>query len=106
MKNACKVGYKEDDIRAFLPRSVRNVENAEAHVCVQLYKHQGWGATPSLILFCTLQNLFKPRQHRLAVVWLLTSSVLSTTLKTVFWADFVSFICNLKAVLEQPGLVS
>ena len=27
-----KVGYKEDDIRAFLPRSVRNVENAEARM--------------------------------------------------------------------------
>ena len=26
------VGYKEDDIRAFLPRSVRNVENAEARM--------------------------------------------------------------------------
>lgn len=25
-----QVGYKEDDIRAFLPRSVRNVENSEA----------------------------------------------------------------------------
>ena len=27
-----QVGYKEDDIRAFLPRSVRNVENAEARL--------------------------------------------------------------------------
>ena len=27
-----QVGYKEDDIRAFLPRSVRNVENAEARM--------------------------------------------------------------------------
>ena len=26
------VGYKEDDIRAFLPRSVRNVENAQARM--------------------------------------------------------------------------
>ena len=25
-----QVGYKEDDIRAFLPRAVRNVENAQA----------------------------------------------------------------------------
>lgn len=25
-----QVGYKEDDIRAFLPRAVRNVENSEA----------------------------------------------------------------------------
>lgn len=25
-----QVGYKEDDIRTFLPRSVRNVENSEA----------------------------------------------------------------------------
>ncbi len=27
-----QIGYKEDDIRAFLPRSVRNVENAEARL--------------------------------------------------------------------------
>ncbi|WP_303978121.1 transcriptional regulator Spx [Streptococcus danieliae] len=27
-----QVGYKEDDIRAFLPRPVRNVENAEARL--------------------------------------------------------------------------
>ena len=27
-----QVGYKEDDIRAFLPRSVRNVGNAEARL--------------------------------------------------------------------------
>ena len=27
-----QVGYKEDDIRAFLPRSVRNVENAHARM--------------------------------------------------------------------------
>ncbi|MFC3927030.1 transcriptional regulator Spx [Streptococcus caprae] len=27
-----QVGYKEDDIRAFLPRSVRNVENAQARL--------------------------------------------------------------------------
>ena len=27
-----QVGYKEDDIGAFLPRSVRNVENAEARL--------------------------------------------------------------------------
>ena len=32
MKNACKLATKEDDIRAFLPRSVRNVENAEARL--------------------------------------------------------------------------
>ena len=27
-----QVGYKEDDIRTFLPRSIRNVENAEARL--------------------------------------------------------------------------
>ncbi len=32
------VGYKEDDIRAFLPRSVRNVENAGAYLESKLYK--------------------------------------------------------------------
>ena len=26
------VGYKEDDIRAFLPRSIRNVENSQARM--------------------------------------------------------------------------
>ena len=32
-----QVGYKEDDIRAFLPRSVRNVE-IQKRGCVQLFK--------------------------------------------------------------------
>ncbi len=32
-----QVGYKEDDIRAFLPRAVRNVENAQARMRA-LYK--------------------------------------------------------------------
>ena len=27
-----QVGYKEDDIRAFLPRSIRDVENTEARM--------------------------------------------------------------------------
>ncbi|HES7097810.1 TPA: transcriptional regulator Spx [Streptococcus pyogenes] len=27
-----QVGYKEDDIRAFLPRSIRNIENTEARL--------------------------------------------------------------------------
>ena len=27
-----QVGYKEDDIRAFLPRSLRNVENSQARM--------------------------------------------------------------------------
>lgn len=27
-----QVGYKEDDIRTFLPRSIRNVENAQARM--------------------------------------------------------------------------
>ena len=27
-----QVGYKEDDIRAFLPRSIRNVENSQARM--------------------------------------------------------------------------
>ena len=45
-----QVGYKEDDIRAFLPRSVRNVE-MQKHVCVQLYKHQGWGQLPVLFYY-------------------------------------------------------
>ena len=32
MTNVSKWATKEDDIRAFLPRSVRNVENAEARM--------------------------------------------------------------------------
>ena len=31
-----QVGYKEDDIRAFLPRAVSNVENAQARMRVAL----------------------------------------------------------------------
>ena len=31
-ENRLQVGYKEDDIRAFLPRSIRNVENKEARL--------------------------------------------------------------------------
>ena len=49
-----------------------------------------------MILF---ENLFKPRQRRLAVD-MVTDFVGSIhNLKTVFWADFVSLIYNLKAVL-------
>ena len=49
-----------------------------------------------IILF---ENLFKPRQLRLAVD-MVTDFVSSIhNLKTVFWADFVSLIYNLKAVL-------
>ena len=32
-----QVGYKEDDIRAFLPRSIRNVENTEARLRAALW---------------------------------------------------------------------
>ena len=48
-----------------------------------------------LLLF---ENLFKPRQFRLAV-GMVTDFVSSIhNLKTVFWADFVSSIYNLKTV--------
>ena len=47
----------------------------------------------SLILF---ENLFKPRQLRLAVYMLLTSSVLSTTSKQCFEQPTASFlVCSL-----------
>ena len=47
----------------------------------------------SLILF---ENLFKPRQLRLAVYMLLTSSVLSTTSKQCFEQPAASFlVCSL-----------
>ena len=49
--------------------------------------------------FILFENLFKPRQRRLAV-GMVTDFVSSIhNLKTVFWADFVSLIYNLKAVL-------
>ena len=68
-----QVGYKEDDIRAFLPRSVRNVENAEARLRAALINIQRpGGQTPSLILFILFKIKFKPRQHRLAVGMVLT----------------------------------
>ena len=35
-----QVGYKEDDIRAFLPRAVRNVENAQARMRAALYRKE------------------------------------------------------------------
>ena len=43
-----QVGYKEDDIRAFLPRSVRNVE-MQRRVYVRLYKASRLGVTPGLL---------------------------------------------------------
>ncbi len=39
MTNVSK-GYKEDDIRAFLPRLVRNVENAEARMQFLVIENQ------------------------------------------------------------------
>lgn len=41
-----QVGYKEDDIRAFLPRAVRNVENAQARMraLYKMYKRTLWGS--------------------------------------------------------------
>ena len=56
----------------------------QKHVCVQLYKHQGWEQFPVLFYFILFKNLFKSRQRRLAVGMLLTSSVLSTTSKQCF----------------------
>ena len=35
-----QVGYKEDDIRAFLPRAVRNVENAQARMRAALERKE------------------------------------------------------------------
>ena len=49
-----------------------------------------------IILF---ENLFKPRQLRLAVDMVTDFGSSIHNLKTVFWADFVSLIYNLKAVL-------
>ena len=47
----------------------------------------------NIILF---ENLFKPRQRRLAVDMLLTSSVLSTTSKQCFEKPMTSFlVCSL-----------
>ena len=56
---------------------------------------KGWR---NLVLFLLIlfENLFKPRQRRLAVYMLLTSSVLSTTSKQCFEQPAASFlVCSL-----------
>ena len=49
--------------------------------------------------FILFENLFKPRQRRLAVCMVTDFVSFIYNLKTMFWADFVSSIYNLKAVL-------
>ena len=68
----------------------------QKHVCVQLYKHQGWEQLPVLFYFILFKNLFKPRQHCLDVCMFLTSSVLSATSKLCFEQPAASFlVCSL-----------
>ena len=55
----------------------------------------------ALILF---KNLFKPRQRRLTVaIWLLTSSVLSTTSKLCFELTSSVLSTTSKLCFEQPA---
>ena len=48
--------------------------------------------------FILFENLFKPRQRRLAVCMVTDFVSFIYNLKTMFWADFVSSIYNLKTV--------
>ncbi|VME06458.1 S1 RNA-binding domain-containing protein [Streptococcus pneumoniae] len=48
------------------------------------HPHQPWYADPYRHFLILFENLFKPRQRRLAVYMLLTSSVLSATSKRCF----------------------
>ena len=54
----------------------------------------------NIILF---ENLFKPRQRRLAVYMLLTSSVLSTTSKQCFELTSSVLFTTSKQCFEQPA---
>ncbi len=59
----------------------------------------------TIILF---ENLFKPRQRRLALdIWLLTSSVLSTTSKQCFEQPAASFlVCSLIFIEYESTLIN
>ncbi|MBW8105823.1 MULTISPECIES: hypothetical protein [unclassified Streptococcus] len=73
-------------------------------ICDAVVGHQ-WSFL-KVILF---ENLFKPRQRRLAVYMLLTSSVLSTTSKQFFEQPAASFlVCSLIFIEYKvlPGLAA
>ncbi|WP_219338009.1 hypothetical protein, partial [Streptococcus pneumoniae] len=56
----------------------------------------GWYNDQPPFRFILFKNLFKPRQRRLAVYMLLTSSVLSATSKQYFEQPAASFlVCSL-----------
>ena len=57
------------------------------------------------ILIILFENLFKPRQRRLTVYMLLTSSVLSTTSKQCFEQPAASFlVCSLIFIEYKASL--
>ncbi|MBW7538920.1 hypothetical protein J5E65_05075, partial [Streptococcus pneumoniae] len=56
------------------------------------HPHQPWYADPYRHFLILFENLFKPRQRRLAVYMLLTSSVLSATSKQCFEQPAASFL--------------
>ena len=69
--------------------TINKSSNKEYHKRSTLEFHSSY----DIILF---ENLFKPRQRRLAVYMLLTSSVLSTTSKQCFEQPAASFlVCSL-----------
>ena len=69
--------------------TINKSANKEYHKRSTLEFHSSY----DIILF---ENLFKPRQRRLAVYMLLTSSVLSTTSKQCFEQPAASFlVCSL-----------
>ena len=71
-----------------------------AHDCSQPRKER----TSGLILF---ENLFKPRQRRLGLYMLLTSSVISATLKQCFEQPTASFlVCSLIFIEYEKAFLS
>ena len=69
-------------ITTFLNTYYHAFYNENIYTLIKLYSYK-------IILF---ENLFKPRQLRLAVYMLLTSSVLSTTSKQCFEQPAASFL--------------
>ncbi|VON32137.1 S1 RNA-binding domain-containing protein [Streptococcus pneumoniae] len=67
------------------------------------HPHQPWYADPYRHFLILFENLFKPRQRRLAVYMLLTSSVLSATSKRCFELTSSVLSTTSKQCFEQPA---
>ncbi|CZE04868.1 S1 RNA-binding domain-containing protein [Streptococcus pneumoniae] len=67
------------------------------------HPHQPWYADPYRHFLILFENLFKPRQRRLAVYMLLTSSVLSATSKRCFELTSSVVSTTSKQCFEQPA---